>query len=133
VSFGFSGVGCLDFKPLEAKTPPSDPVRNTVSVVSKSMKALSLGACWLIGCVTNINAYNIPITDKAKTTARVHPIKTMSLACNSSGVRRFVDFLGDEVLRADSRNLASRRLTFFIGPPFVILAVISYPSLVAAS
>jgi hypothetical protein len=74
VSFGFSGVGCLDFKPLDAKTPPSDPVRNTVSVVSKSIKA---------------------ITDKANTTARVQPIKTMSLACNSSGVRRFIDFFGE--------------------------------------
>ena len=75
----------------------------------------------------------MPITDTANTTARVQPIKTMSRACNSSGDRRLVDFFGYKVFRADPDNFTPWRLAIFIGPPFVILAVISHPSLVAAS
>ncbi len=37
-------VGVLSFKPLEASTPPSDPVKKMASVLSKSMKAASFGA-----------------------------------------------------------------------------------------
>ena len=57
VAVGVSiGVFGLDFSPLPAKTPPSDPVKKIERVFSKSIKAASLGACAPIGCVTKISA-----------------------------------------------------------------------------
>jgi hypothetical protein len=46
--FSYSDL-CLSFKPLDAKTPPNDPVRKIANVLSRSMKAASLGACAPIG------------------------------------------------------------------------------------
>jgi hypothetical protein len=39
-----TGVLGLDFNPLPARTPPSDPVKKMASVFNKSMNAASLGA-----------------------------------------------------------------------------------------
>jgi alanine racemase len=75
----------LVFKPFALTIPAKVPVKNTVSVETKSIKAASLGACF-IGCVIKSNAYNIDDTDIAKTTAKIMPIVTMSLACSSSAV-----------------------------------------------
>jgi hypothetical protein len=65
-------------------SPPNEPVRNTVSVFSKSMNAASFGACELIGCVTNMSAYTNPITDIANTNANTRPTVKISLAWSSS-------------------------------------------------
>jgi hypothetical protein len=75
----------LVFRPLALTIPARVPVRNTVSVETRSIKAASFGACF-IGCVIKSSAYNIDDTDIAKTIARIIPIVTMSRACSSSAV-----------------------------------------------
>ena len=42
--FSYSDFDCLSLSPFEANTPPNDPVRKIANVLSKSMKAASLGA-----------------------------------------------------------------------------------------
>ena len=82
---GVSPDFALDLSPLPASTPPSEPVRKIASVLSKSIKAASLGACAPIGCVTKISAYVMPTVTIKNTAASVAPIIKMSCACISSG------------------------------------------------
>jgi hypothetical protein len=74
------------------------------------------------------------MTENAKTKARHTPIKTMSLALSCSFVRRcldlFIDRFSNNVLSADSLNLALRGITFRLFPVFEELTFISSPSLI---
>jgi hypothetical protein len=89
VIFGVSvGDFGFDFNPLPASTPPRDPVKKIESVLRRSMKAASFGACAEIGCVTKISAYVMPIVTIRKTIASVDPMIKISCACTSSGLRR---------------------------------------------
>ena len=82
---GVSPDFALDLSPLPASTPPNEPVRKIASVLSKSIKAASLGACAPIGWVTKINAYVMPTVTIKNTAASVAPIIKISCACISSG------------------------------------------------
>ena len=68
--------------------PASVPVKNTHKVETKSIAALSFGACSPKGWVMNRNAYNNENTDPANTIAKMIPMATIRRACNSSGVNR---------------------------------------------
>jgi hypothetical protein len=66
--------------------PARVPVRNTHRVDTRSIAALSFGACSPKGWVINKNAYSKENTEPANTMARIIPIATINLACNSSGL-----------------------------------------------
>jgi hypothetical protein len=57
-------------------------------VLSRSIKAASLGACAPIGCVTKINAYVMPKVTIKNTIAKTDPMRNISRALMSSWLNR---------------------------------------------
>ena len=135
VSDGFS-VG-LSFSPFDASTDPNAPVRKTVKVVSRSMKALSFGACDPSGWVTNIKAYKMPKMLIIKTNASVMPIKTIRRAFSCSFVYLRLGFcvkdVSINVFCASASANALRRIALRLLPIFMLLARVARPAVITAA
>jgi hypothetical protein len=62
------------------------------------MRAWSLGAWALMGCVTKTNEYSIIMTENPNTIDRVQPMMKISRACSSSAVCRFSGLRSDVLM-----------------------------------